>query len=58
MLYTDITQLMTHTTKVYIAAAYLLTMSLSLLAIKSQKVYIYILNTAKVDTFSLRKGSC
>ena len=51
---------MTHTTYVYIAAAYLAIMGLSLLAycrrvIKSERVYIYSLDSAKVDTFSLRK---
>ena len=60
MLCTRITQLMTHKTYVYIAAPYLAIMSLSLLAycrrvIKNQKVYIYHLDRAKDDTFSLRK---
>ena len=48
---------MTHTTYAYIAAAYLAIMLLTLLqrVIKSQRVYIYHLDSAKVDTFSLGK---
>ena len=51
---------MTHTANVHIAAVYLAIMLLSLFGIlqriiKSENVYIDHLDTAKVDTFSLRK---
>ena len=55
------TQLMTHATNVYIAAAaaYLAIMLLSLLAYcigKLVKRCVYHLDTAKVDTYFLRKA--
>ena len=59
MLYTHIAQLMTHTTNVYIAAAYIAIMLLSFLAYCKgnlrMKGCLYHLDAAKVDTFSLRK---
>ena len=54
MLYTHITQLVTHTTNAYIAAAYLAIMLLSLL--RRVIIYIYHLERAKVDAFSLRRN--
>ena len=50
---------MTHTAYVYIAAAYLAIMLLSILqrVIRSQRVYTYYFDSAKGDTFSLRKVS-
>ena len=59
MLYTYIAQVMTHTTNVYMAAAYFAIILLSLLAYcRGQlrvKRSVYHLDTAKLDTFSLRK---
>ena len=58
-MYTHITQLMTHTTNVYITAAYLAIMLQSFLAYSRGELRVkrcvYHLNRAKVDTFFLRK---
>ena len=51
VLYTHIAQLMTHTTNIYIAAA----VPYLAVTLQSQKVCVYHLDTAKDDTFSVRK---
>ena len=60
MLYTHIAQLMTHTTNILCSCCLpfnYVTKTFGILqkVVKSQKVYVYYLDTAKGDTFSLRK---